>query len=503
VALPLPGSSDVEGTVSRAIERAGLLGITVKQIASLTAIPQPQVARTIDSLASREAISRVGRGLWVLRKFETVAPNSADLRGPEWYDRVFCRAYRLRIRRREGDIRFNPNERRPVHRWWPYVQGFSAGFVEETCRRHGIGPGRVVLDPFCGSGTVPVVTRTLGATSIGVDLMPITAFVAAAKAEWDVDPVSFWATARRVAKVRGRSRLSPPFLHETRRQFPPAVLASLLRLKESLWELGDSPSTTLLKLAFSGILIESSNLKRSPCLGYTRKSGLNAETPFVLFLERCARIREDLEELQRHREQWGPKSRILHADSGTVDLGSESVDLAITSPPYVNGMDYVMNYKLDLAWLGFVHSYADLARLRTEMVACDNIPHEAATALAVPAIVRDDPWVREVCARIHENIGTKAAYRREDMALIVRKYFGDLAPVISNVHRALKPGGRFVVVNGDSLIAGTYVPGDQIFARLASASGFEVESFEIARTRRSGQRRGFVLRESVLTLRKS
>ncbi len=88
------------------------------------------------------------------------------------------------------------------------------------------------------------------------------------------------------------------------------------------------------------------------------------------------------------------------------------------------------------------------------------------------------------------------------MAAIVTKYFDDLVPVVQNVYRALKPGGRFVVVNGDSLIAGTYVPGDMIFARLAAQAGFIVEACDVARERRSGQRRGFILRESILTLRK-
>ena len=89
------------------------------------------------------------------------------------------------------------------------------------------------------------------------------------------------------------------------------------------------------------------------------------------------------------------------------------------------------------------------------------------------------------------------------MDAIVARYFSDLVPVIQNVHRALKPGARFLVVNGDSLMAGAYVPGDAIFVRLARDLGFQVESFAVARTRRSGQRRGFVLRETIATLRKA
>jgi len=78
-----------------------------------------------------------------------------------------------------------------------------------------------------------------------------------------------------------------------------------------------------------------------------------------------------------------------------------------------------------------------------------------------------------------------------------------LVPVLSGVRTALKPGGRFVIVVGDSLIAGAYVPGDLILARIAASLGYRIESVEVARSRRSGQRRSFALRESVLTLQRT
>jgi hypothetical protein len=70
------------------------------------------------------------------------------------------------------------------------------------------------------------------------------------------------------------------------------------------------------------------------------------------------------------------------------------------------------------------------------------------------------------------------------------------------VARALAPGGRFVLVVGDSLLAGAYVPGDLVLARMGVARGLRLVSLDVARERRSGQRRSFALRESVVTLEK-
>jgi SAM-dependent methyltransferase len=488
--------------IVEAIGRAGITGITAKQLSEVTRIPTEHVSDRLGELSTGETITRIGRGLWVLRRFAVVGKSESGFRGPASYDRQFERAFGLKIGVKEGEIQFNPNERRPVHRWWPYVQGFSAGFVAETCRRFGAGPGTVILDPFCGSGTVPVTARMLGAKGVGIDMMPIAAFVAGAKGEWDVDPTAILSIARKVTKDRSAPTIPKPFLKETDRQFQPEILLALLRLKENLWAAEDGPTKTLLKLAFASILIDSSNLKRAPCLGYTKKLGLSADTPFTLFLESSHRIADDLRTLQARRGSWGPKIDIRVGSSAQIQLPEGSVDLAVTSPPYVNGMDYVMNYKIDLAWMDYIDSYAPLAHLRASMVACDNIPRSTAADHRPSGAVRSDKWLESVSRSIDRNIRTKGSYRRDDMGAIVTKYFDDLVPVMQNVFYALKPGGRFVVVNGDSLIAGTYVPGDMIFARLAAEIGFIVESFELARTRRSGQRRGFMLRESIATLRK-
>jgi hypothetical protein len=500
---PPAASSEVSADpVVDAIGRAGITGITAKQLADVTQLPPDHVLDRLVMLSSKKEITRIGRGLWVLDRFAVLGSTDSEFKGPAWYDKAFERQFKLRIGRRDGEIQFNPNEKRPVHRWWPYVQGFSAGFVTDTCHRYGARRGSVVFDPFCGSGTVPVSVRMLGAKGVGIDMMPIAAFVAAAKCEWEVDPEELWKAAIKATFNRAAPTLGKPFLKETDRQFKPDVLRSLLRLKENIWDLPEGPTKTLLKLGFASVLIDSSNLKRAPCLGYTTKLGLSAESPYTLFLEAIGRTKADLETLHAKESSWGPKPDIRLGSSGTVRIPESTIDLAITSPPYVNGMDYVTNYKIDLAWMGFIDSYEDLAALRASMVACDNIPRGTAADHMPSSGVRSDRWLDSVATTIEQNIQTKGAYRRDDMGAIVTKYFDDLVPVIQNVFQALKPGGRFVVVNGDSLIAGTYVPGDMIFARLAVKAGFIVEEFEVARERRSGQRRGFVLRESVTTLRK-
>ena len=129
----------------------------------------------------------------------------------------------------------------------------------------------------------------------------------------------------------------------------------------------------------------------------------------------------------------GTRANVRVGSAAQIRLPENSVDLAITSPPYVNGMDYVMNYKIDLAWMDFIDSYPHLAALRASMVACDNIPRSTAAQHKPSQAVLSDSWLSAVSESINRNVKAKGAYRRDDMGSIVTKYFNDLFPVIQNV----------------------------------------------------------------------
>jgi DNA modification methylase len=499
--VPDPGGGDpLPDALRLALGESGALGATSRQLAErLAALPGP-VEAALDELRDRGEVLRIGRGLWLLRAYEDLAHRD-DFAGPASYEERFLRENGLRLGRWTGPITFRSNETAPVHRWWPYVQGFSAEFVREILLDGEGVRGRTVLDPFAGSGTTVVEARRAGARAIGVEILPPAALAARVKTHFELPPAALTSAARRVLRAAERGAEDPPpFLRQTLRQFTPASLRALLRLRHALPREG-SPVADAVRLAFGGILIPSSRLHRSPCLGYAKRPSADRLGPLPRFERRVEEMRADLGSLAGARARWGPPAEILPQDARALDLPAGSVDLAVTSPPYVNGMDYVMNYKLDLAWLGYARSYADLAALRRVEVACDNLPRSE-TEAHLRTDGGPDPWLDEILARIRDNVRRKGTYRRDDMHAIVRRYFVDLLPVLARLRTALKPGGRLVIVLGDSLLAGTYVPGDLLLARIGSRVGFTIDSVEVARRRRSGQRRSFELRETVVTLRR-
>ena len=176
------------------------------------------------------------------------------------------------------------------------------------------------------------------------------------KTHFELDPQALGDVGQTVADRARRGRPGPlPFLRETRRQFTPRALDDLARLRDALPPEG-SPSADAARLAFGRILIPASRLHRSPCLGYSRSQDPDGPSPLERFRASIRVMQEDLEHLGRERDRWGPASRVETRDARAGGAAPRSVDLAVTSPPYVNGMDYVMNYKIDLAWLGYARS---------------------------------------------------------------------------------------------------------------------------------------------------
>jgi len=75
------------------------------------------------------------------------------------------------------DSSFAKNKNLPLHRWVPWVAGFSADFVEDAIRTYlpaGTSRGWV-LDPFAGVGTTLVESYLSGLNVVGFEINPYAA----------------------------------------------------------------------------------------------------------------------------------------------------------------------------------------------------------------------------------------------------------------------------------------------------------------------------------------
>src|SRR5947209_8502196 len=76
----------------------------------------------------------------------------------------------------------------PVHEWYRFVLSFPPHLVREYITQFGLDSRHRILDPFCGTGTVPVECKKLGISSVGVEANSIVNFASRVKVDWELDP---------------------------------------------------------------------------------------------------------------------------------------------------------------------------------------------------------------------------------------------------------------------------------------------------------------------------
>ena len=386
----------------------------------------------------------------------------------------YLRELGIEIVERRQPIQFTSNFGEHVHRWAPYIQGFSASFVQSILDQYKDDyKSPVILDPFAGCGTVLTQGKLNGYKSIGTELNPLLQFIADIKVNsWDVVPELLNETFSSIPK---NLRTPAPEFLKSENQFNKGVLRNLELLKGGIDSIPTKTKAqtnvkNLILLAFSSILIDCSNLKRTPCLGYWRNKKVADNAPWMLMERKIKDICKDLEYLQvKYKKNIFAKSKVLLANAMEY-RHKHLFDLIITSPPYMNGLDYVMNYKIEMAWLDFTKGTKDAKKVKDSLVVCDNVSKGLVKRFAQSNAKYTNSWIEEIKVNIEKNIKKRGSYRRSDMPHIVHKYFDDMYKVMNSVTNSLKANGRFILVVGDSLIADVYVPTDLLLAKMGIES---------------------------------
>jgi DNA modification methylase len=415
---------------------------------------------------------------------------------------------------------FTPNQRLAVHRWFRYSAGFSATWAEEAIRRHCPAEG-VVLDPFAGSGTTLLAAETAGRRAIGVEAHPFVARVARAKLAWRTPPAAFETMAAKVlAAARDGSAAREDGAPELlARIFDRDVLAQLFRLRAEAREAGvrdaagevgasgAAGAADLVWLALVSILRSCSRVGTAPwqyVLPERRKR--RVAKPFAAFEAQVAVMLDDMGSFAGNAGGRGAELRLGDARR-LSDLADGSIDLVVTSPPYPNNFDYADATRIELTFLGEVAGWGDLhdAVRRRLVRSCSQ--HTSADRTDAAALVRDPslaPIAGELaaaCAALADLRATRAGRKTYDS--MIAAYFLDMAAVLGELARVVRPGGRVCLVIGDSAPYGVHVPVDRWLARLAEHIGFEAAAFEQTRarnTRWKNRKHRVPLREGQLWL---
>jgi len=159
-------------------------------------------------------------------------------------------------------------------------------------------------------------------------------------------------------------------------------------------------------------------------------------------------------------------------------LRAKSYDCLITSPPYCNRYDYTRTYALELALLGV--DEMGLRDLRQEMLSC-TVENREKDLLALNPKWKAAIDIADSQELLHGILSYLDSQRQLDLLnnngipRMVRGYFYELACVIQECARVLKPGAPLIMVNDNVRYAGASIPVDIILSEIAEQLGFHVQ----------------------------
>jgi len=383
---------------------------------------------------------------------------------------------------------FRGGRSEPLHDWFPYLEGYSPGFVEQAIREFAPTATRV-LDPFGGLGTTPLTAAAMGCDSFYCELNPVLQFVTTAKIEVLTLDIS---ERRRLAKlvrelsaevsIRIQGCTPDVQLSDCYREvfgdskfFAEPVYLDILRARSAIDLLScSSPLVSrLLTVAVLATLVPSSlTIRRGDLRFKTAGELLGRTAAFCEILKgRLLRIADDLEALIEIK-----KSPTLVAEDARklASLTPLDADVVVTSPPYLNGTNYFRNTKIELWFLRCLRSREDLADFRLRAVTAGiNDVTKAKLKDSVPRQAQD------VVTRLVAD-----AYDRR-IPRMVSAYFLEMQGIFSAVRKHLVPNSTLLLDIGDSAYGKIHVATDRVLSEILQELGFSLRREVVLRKRLS------------------
>jgi len=156
------------------------------------------------------------------------------------------------------------------------------------------------------------------------------------------------------------------------------------------------------------------------------------------------------------RENLKDYLNIEIGDARKQPVSDESVDLIVTSSPYVTSYEYADLHQLSTIWLNLAD---DLTEYKKEFIGTSYKKYEN----------------KKLRSQIAKDIVDRMAQKSRKLSQEIEAFFIDIEEVFDESFRILKHGGRCCYVIGDTKIKGIDILNAEVFAENLQYSGFKID----------------------------
>ncbi|MBF1597468.1 DNA methyltransferase [Prevotella sp.] len=404
------------------------------------------------------------------------------------------------------------NMKSPVNNWYKFTAGFSYRFVDDVLDGQKKRKS-VVFDPFSGCGTTLVTCQKRNVFAVGNEAQEFMCDIINAKLNWDLEDRIVEKYINKIMDYHDTH-----FAFDISEEYHPLLitlydantLKSIYLLRDAILQIISDEYKLFFKLALSQTLHKCALNPIAVPYIVRSKTLKNSGHPITRFLEIVHKMMEDIHNLPTHKRT----AMVYRADSRKKNENLENglCNLCITSPPYLNNLDYGEISKVHTHFWKITRSWNDLTtNIRSHLVTGATTHYrdnsfEMDTFKEGEFAIDNHDLMEELVPIFYKlQERSKERHGKKSFHILMMYYFQDMYHVLKEIRRVLNSHGAAYLILGDSAPYGEYIQTTSYLGRIAQTVGFN--EYEIYKLRDRGtkwklsNRHNIKLSENILVLR--
>lgn len=344
----------------------------------------------------------------------------------------------------------------------------------------------VVLDPFCGTGTVMLETILSGRNGIGIDINPLACLISKVKTT-ALNREKLKATGRNLRnRISSPSSSSKVSVINIEYWYYPRIIKGLKSISEAVNQIRDENMKNFFLVCFSALARKVSladprisvpvkfNVKKLPKSHYLRISEekrlkyIKKVDLVELFfnivntnIERMDNLKSLYNKDNVSAQIFTGNAQLLSDLNNNIKIDDNSIDLIMTSPPYAGAQKYIRASKLNLGWTGLCEKSL-LNELEKKTIGRESALGCFSKNEIKTGIKPADTFLE------------RAQEVNPFRAQIAGLYLNEMRLCVEEMHRVLKKGRYLVLVVGDNFVCGRQFKISKYLQSIAENFGFKL-----------------------------
>ncbi|WP_240911211.1 methyltransferase [Yeosuana marina] len=415
----------------------------------------------------------------------------------------------LQLNQHIGTAKDNRNN--PIHDWYRFTAGFSYKLVEKIIDIENLGPNDCIYESFAGCGTTLVSAQKNGIRAVGNEGQELLFNVIKGKLDWSVDAESIRKIITDLEKSISNKQSKKPYHQLLETLYSNSNLYQLYFIRDYIVEnVKQNNISSFLNLALTQSLHKVSIHPIAIPYISRSKTLSNTLSAFDTFKNTVFKMIEDLKTVI---DKPVTTEIFLHDSRKKNEaIKDNSCTICITSPPYLNNLDYGEVSKVCSHFFGFTNDWNEITEKVRKHLVTGATTHYKESEFDIEIwkteefylnnkIIMDSllPDIIQI-----ENI-SKTRKGKKSFHILALYYFQDMYQVFLEMRRVLRSGSKAYLVLGDSAPYGVFIDTTKILGEIAKNCGFN--KYDIVKIRERGTkwqsltyRHNIKLSENILVL---